>query len=545
MKCRRWMYQLICWCLCAIVCGGIGCSTSYHKQDADREVYRIIDSKWPTEFGTKANYRISDAEPSGGDKEVKLAVPVSGVLSLADAVAMATAHNRDYQSQKESLYLAALDLTLARYEFAPQFFGIISGQANREAEEKFRTIGGELGFDVLLATGAQITTSIATDWLRFLAGDPRESLTSVLSATLVQPLLRGGGRKVVQENLTQAERDVLYQIRTFNRFRKTFVVSIVTDYYRVLQALNAVENAENNYQRLKTAQKRLEMLAEAGRLPPFQVDQAQQDTLRASDTYVRALQQYERQLDRFKIRLSLPTDAQVELAPDELDGLAAAGISSPEFSEGEAIETALARRLDLANDRDRVDDTERKVAVAANDLATELNLIGSARVESPEDFRFGKIELNQGTYSLGLELDLPLDRKAERNAYREALISVLQRRREHGLAIDEVKFDVRQAYRDLREAAQRYEIQQKSLELAQRRVDSTAMLIQAGRADTRDLLESQAALLAAQNATTAALVDHAIAKLNFFRDIGVLQVRAGVGETVEVQVEEIRYGESR
>ena len=61
--------------------------------------------------------------------------------------------------------------------------------------------------------------------------------------------------------------------------------------------------------------------------------------------------------------------------------------------------------------------------------------------------------------------------------------------------------------------------------IAERRVDSTAMFLKTGRAQTRDLLESQGALLEAQNELTDALVAHTIAKLNFFRDIGVLQVR--------------------
>jgi hypothetical protein len=43
--------------------------------------------------------------------------------------------------------------------------------------------------------------------------------------------------------------------------------------------------------------------------------------------------------------------------------------------------------------------------------------------------------------------------------------------------------------------------------------------------NARDYLESQDAFLRAQNDVTAALVSHAIAKLNFFRDIGILQVR--------------------
>ena len=47
----------------------------------------------------------------------------------------------------------------------------------------------------------------------------------------------------------------------------------------------------------------------------------------------------------------------------------------------------------------------------------------------------------------------------------------------------------------------------------------------AGRVITRDLLESQDALVEAQNNVTDALVTHLVAKLNFFQDVGILQVR--------------------
>jgi len=76
---------------------------------------------------------------------------------------------------------------------------------------------------------------------------PAASIGSVLTASVTQPLLRGAGRRIAQENLTQAERNVLYQIRSFNRYRQLFVVTIVNDYYRVLQQRDTVTNAENNY----------------------------------------------------------------------------------------------------------------------------------------------------------------------------------------------------------------------------------------------------------------------------------------------------------
>jgi outer membrane protein TolC len=118
-----------------------------------------------------------------------------------------------------------------------------------------------------------------------------------------------------------------------------------------------------------------------------------------------------------------------------------------------------------------------------------------------------------------------LDRKIERNEYRLALIDLEEAQRRYDESIDNVKLEVRQAYRDLQEAAERYQIQKSSLQLAEKRVESTTLLLDAGRATTRDLLESQDALLEAQDAVAGALVAHLGAKLNFFKDVGILQVR--------------------
>ena len=527
---RRFPFvTLACWVLAAGVVFGIAgaCSPEHYKAEADKEVYQIIDSKWQDSFGHKSNYIIGDSNtpPSAEDIRIERAVPASGVLSLAQAVAMATAHNRDYQRQKEQLYLMALDLTLARHQFARQWFSTVDTSYIRDSEDEQVGYDAGLGFNQLLADGAQISTKIAIDWARFLTGDPRTSLGSVLSASVAQPLLRGSGRRVVQENLTQAERNALYQIRSFNRYRQTFVVSIVDGYYRVLQRRDIVTNAQNNFNSRVESRKRLEMEGEAGRKPPFEVDQARQSELGARDSYLQALQSYEQQLDEFKITLSLPTSTEVELNQNELKALEEIGITEPGYELDAAIETALAQRLDLANSADAVDDAGRKVVVAADNLGVELNLIGSANAGSPAGTDFKRLQFQNGTYALGLEADLLLDRKAERNAYREALIALQQRQREYQNDLDGVELDVRSAYRQLQEYAERYGTQKNSLDLSETRVESTTFLLQAGRVTTRDLLESQDALLGAQNNVTAALVDHAIAKVSFFRDVGVLQVR--------------------
>jgi outer membrane protein TolC len=528
---------LLCWGLCTAALFGIagGCSSEHYKADADKEVYKIINSKWGGGFGQKVNYKVSDVPPSPNDVQIEKAVSSSGVISLAQAVAMATAHNRDYQTQKELLYLSALSLTDTRHQYARQWFGTIDGRYIREGDNEEVIVGGRsdqegnglLGFDrmQLLGDGLLVTTGLAIDWIRFLSGDPRTSLHSVLSASLNAPLLGAGAGKVAREQLTQAERAVLYDIRSFNRYRKTFVVETINSYYGVLQQRDVVTNAENNYKRVLESKERLEMEAEAGRKTRVDVDEAEQDVLRAENTLVAAQQRYEQSLDVFKIQLSLPTDANVELDQNELGALEEAGISEVDYTLDTAIETALLRRLDLANSKDWINDALRKVILAVDGLGTQLNLTGSANVNSTEETDFSRMQFHRGIYGLGFEADLPLDRKIQRNAYRQALITLKQQQRQHEDDMDRIKLAVRGAYRRLQETSDRYNIQKNSLALAKERVEMNKVLLDAGRVTTRILLQSQDALLNAQDSVTAALVGHLNAKLSFYRDVGILQVR--------------------
>ncbi len=528
--------------LCLSICGMVvlctlaGCALEPEKvkTQADEEVYSMIDKKWDSAFGVKSNYRISDTEPSPDDIKMDKTVPASGILTVADAVALATAHNRNYHTEKEAIYLMALDLRLIRHLYVPNLFALGSIGATWDGDGE--TVEGQanIGFQQLLATGGMISTQVALGWVDILSGDFRSGLTSVLTAAIQVPLLRGSGRAVALEELTQAERNLLYQIRTFNRFRKTFVVDVISQYYSLLELHNVMVNAEANYRMLSTLYERMATLNEAGKVPLHGLQQAHQDRLDALDQYVLAKSEYEEMLDLFKITLGLPAATSIKLDQNELTALVAKGVPKLDFSEEDAIDTALQTRLDLANVSDMVLDAERKVVVAADGLRTQLDLVGVASPVISRRRGFGavagQVRAAEDTYALSAHLDLPLDRMAEKVAYRKALITLIQQRRTHEEATDQVVIGVRQAYRKLKEARERYLVQEHAMSLAQQRVDNTFLLLQYSspgnrRATVRDVLDAQKDLLRAQNDATDALVDYNIALLEFHRDAGVLQIK--------------------
>jgi len=529
-----------------------GCSPRYYRADADREVYGVLSHKQAGALGEEPPFSIEAdlADPleslrRGGPSSAPAPpasisafsedrigeIPADGVprqsgavlVTLRDALRTAARHSREYQSRKETLYLAALDLTLERHQWKPQLSGILTGDATVSDAADSAGAGSSFGMSQLLALGGEVTINIATDFVKYTSGGLDNVAASALAVHVLQPLWRNAGRLVARENLTQAERDTVYAVRSFARFRKAFCYEITSEYYGVLRQRDAASNEWQNYLRVRQSVTETAWRAAKGDLRTLEVDQARQDQLAAWDRWLQAVRRYQEGLDRFKVRLTLPAGAAIELDPNEVTRLRQEGPREVPVAREQAVRTALRRRFDLANRVAEVADAERKVILAANGLAPDVDLTVDVNVAS-DDRRPLRVELSRGTYSGGLEAGLPLNRKAERNAYRRSLIDLESARRAADAHRDEVTLEVREAWRSLLETAARYRTQEESLRLAERRVKGERLALDTGRAKMRDLLEALRAQLSAENALTSALIDHALARLAFWRDTELLEV---------------------
>jgi outer membrane protein TolC len=506
-----------------------GCSSAHYRKSADREVYKIVAEKQQGALGHTNQFSIETPYSTRDPREIKSGEIVedrleSGQrkLTLDEALKLAIDNSRKFQFQKESLYLAALTLSRDRYEFHPHFLAGSTASTSRDSsKEQTGKVTSHVGVDQLLRTGAQLSLSIVNDVLRYYTGDPRPMATTQMTASLVQPLLRGAGAEIVAENLTQSERNVLYEVRTFSRFQNTFAIDIVTTFYRLLQQKDTVRNEYNNYRNLVMARERAEALSR-DRLPAFQVDQAHQDELSAKSRYILAAQNYRTRLDQFKTSLGLSLGIELALDDSALDDLHRLGLTVIALDEKDGYRTAVEHRLDLLNEIDRFEDSKRKLKVFANRLKPDLNIFAnvSLNTDRPDDYTHFNPDLYRA--NAGVTLNLPLDRLRERNDYRASLITFERQIRTLATALDDLRNNVRQDLRNLEQAQQSYQIQSNAVALATRRVESATLLLQAGRAQIRDLLEAQAAQLGARNAVTATVVDYHAARLALLVDIGML-----------------------
>ncbi len=481
-------------------------------------------------------------------------------ISLIDALQIAARNSPDYQSRKEDVFRVALDLDLERNAFRTIFTTTADGRLTRDTVRDETTLdaGGTVGVTRTLKNGLDISVVLAAGLVSLLPGADTVSLG--VEPSVFIPLLRGAGRHIVTEPLLQAERDVIYGMWDFERFKRTFAVDIAQRYYAVLRQMDSLKNSENNYRSAIQSARWSRRQADAGRIPEIQVDQAVQRELSSRNNWISSQEGLKDSLDSFKALLGLPADALVELDPNDLELLrqraeeyvetmraaSKAGTSEEvppadapvtlippskeeagpyEIDESLAVQLALENRLDLWVANGSVYDAQRQVVVAADALRAGLDLGADATFIG--DDADGTLGFQTTRYSGTVLLDLPIDprsRTRERNVYRTSLINLERATRAVQDLEDQIKLSIRGELRTLLESRESLKIQAQSVVVAEKRVRSATLFLEAGRAEIRDLLEAQDALLAAQNSLTAAVVNYRTAELQFQRDLGLLTI---------------------
>lgn len=452
-------------------------------------------------------------------------------INSANVLQIAAENSREFQTQRESLYRAALALTGDYFSFDSQYFGTVqaSAAANGDGDDDTSLSLGEnsvLGMTKTLERGGSLSLDIGQNFTRFLTNPAASSAAALFNFSLRLPFLQGAGRLVAFERVRQSERDLLYAVRDFERFKQEFAVDIISSYLNLLQNAQQIENQENNLVRRRDSAKENRLKGEAGRISRTDVERANAAVLTAESALLNATIGFENSLDSFKIQLGLPTDVRLEVDASDLKRLSSTEIKLLDLDEARATMLALDSRLDFAISESQVADARRQVDITKNALLAGLDFSADFGADTNNfgetDIRFDP--LGNSDLSLGLLLNLPLNRINERNAYRASFINLEVARRGAESFEDQVKLEARRALRSLRQEAENYRIQKDSLRVAQTNEDAALLLKAAGSGNTNDLVDAQDAIIRAENALLDAIVSYRITLLRLERDLGVLVV---------------------
>ncbi len=297
------------------------------------------------------------------------------VMDRAVAVDLALLHAPAYQREVEDLYLSALDVTFERFRFDVQFFArnettfVADGPLRNGNGESSSTLTSSTDLEArkLFANGGELVVGLANSLVWQFSGEDSNFATSLLDFSLVQPLLRGGGRQRVLERLTISERTLLNNVRAMERYRRGFYVNVVTGreagtgparrggvlggaglsgftgvgfgqintgtanqvanaagaggagagdaggYLGLLQDQQQLRNQEATVAALEESLAELQAAFEAGRIDRFQVDLARQALYNTRSQLLTNRANYQAALDRFKITLGIPPNLNIKI----------------------------------------------------------------------------------------------------------------------------------------------------------------------------------------------------------------------------------------
>jgi outer membrane protein TolC len=256
------------------------------------------------------------ALPLGPDGVLKLDSRTSAEVALLNS--------REYQTNLETVYQSALALTLNRFDFDLHWLGTNStgfsrfGAGGFPSETTNLTSTTTAGFTQNLAAGGQLTAEFINNLVYTYSGGTNQFGSNIF-LSLTQPLIRGFGRDIALESLTEAERNTLYAVRTFARYRKSFYVGVTAGgntgvgYLGLLLQLQQLRNSEADLKRQEESYRLYDELFRGGRASVVDVDIIYQGLLNSRLSVINARLALENSLDAFKLQLGLPPRLPVEL----------------------------------------------------------------------------------------------------------------------------------------------------------------------------------------------------------------------------------------
>jgi outer membrane protein TolC len=450
---------------------------------------------------------------SPGEAQVRDSRETSArVLSVEEAVRLALANNISLQDTVDSVYGAQISQDLAESRFhvklTPSFAGGFGSQVGEDRRYGFEA-------SKLLPYGATVTANASSDFAR----NELTSLTaSNLSFTLTQPLLRGFGPKATQFDLENAKRTRESSQRNLEVTRQRLAVEVVASYYDIVRQEGLIDVAEKSVERSRELLRASEARLKVGLASQLDVFRAELLLSQAEESLINREEARELAMDTFKFNLGLDPQEEVYLEMVEPD-------YQPVTLDLDAqTQLALNNRLEIREERDRINDSARSLSVSRQNLLPQLDLnVRYERLGWGNTFR-DSFELNDDAFGVFLSTSYTLDQATERASVAQSQLDLSARRRSVQLMEYNVTREVRAACRNVERIGKSIVLQEKNIDFAEKQLRLASLRYQRGLANNFDIIDAENNLISARSSYVSLISDYNVALIELKRVTGALDL---------------------
>lgn len=452
----------------------------------------------------------SEDEPAAVAEEVVGPAPGAATVSLADAVDIALKKNFGLLTAADGVQSARITYSAARAQFYPQLvpsYSRASGSSSfgLEASQRLPWTGGSLSATALMTSvpGADLALTRSTG----------------VQLLLRQPLLRGFGPNAAHYALRNSRRAQQAQERSFELSRQRLAVDVARSFYQIVQQRQLLTVSRQSLKRSQSLLKASEARLAVGLVSKLDVFRAELQASQAQDSMVRAQAALDTALEQFRVLLGLSPTEPLEPQAVELSDRLSDDVEPMDAM----LARARTRRLELQEGRDQIEDAQRTVSLARQNLLPQLDLNLGFTQGGLGTTLFNALGTDRRV-NVYFSASYPVERSSERASKAVAEIDVAARARGVRQQELQVEGEVRAAVRELDRIRKSVELQKKGVEVAEQQRRLATLRYQRGLASNFDVVDAEGSLVLARSALVGLLTSYRVARIELMRVTGDLDV---------------------
>lgn len=431
-------------------------------------------------------------------------------LTLEQAVAQALEANRQLLLAENQVNEAVI----SAYEAGKEFSWTIQptaqmGYAGGGDAGEGPTVGGGFSASRRLKTGTQLTLTPNLSRVN-------DTYTSNARARVTQPLLRGAGARATLAKVHSAQYAQKSKEWSFLITQTQIVLRTIRAVYEVVKQQHLLELHQCSLHRIDGVHEVTSVKERLGLTERADLLRVQSDQQKERDALKAAEQGYARAHETLRELLALPIGVQLVVeAPIDPDPVVT--------DVDEALETALAHRIELVQSCGNLSEQQRQLRLARQKRLPQLDLVVEySNCGSGQELVYSCIRDRVNRWDVGLKTSADLTPTAVQCAIRKQQLALDRAREEIEKTRDTIVVEVRKSLGQLERAAERMTLETSQIKNAKGRLHLAQLQFKRGMINNADVLGTERALRKAHQKHLDAQIDHIVEEYQLLAAMGVL-----------------------
>ncbi len=470
------------------------------------------------------------AEPARWEPPV-----ATGPLTLPQVIRLTLERNLNLRAEQFDTRASQAAVRREYGLYDPQLLiGFATGESQQQINQQFPEVKKHSQFSLLdfslaqqLPSGGALTLGFDNQRNKEKEGPFSEinpAYESELALQLSQPLLKGFGRSVAEQDILFAVNDRQVAIQDLREVAFALLAEVRNAYYELLRLRDNLRFREISVALAKKILKEASARVRAGVLPPVDILEAEFGLKERQRLQLDADREYRDGLDRLALLMSSPWPLAIADEPLGRPVLA--------VDEEQGVRQALGKRPDLQRRIRQLERLDLEQRLARNDLLPGLDLTASYAYKGlGGDYSDDLNDIGSGDYPnwlVRLSLSYSLGNRTARHEYSRTLLRIKGRQAELAQLQEEIRSEIRAAIRLLEVNDKKIEVATSGQAFAEEKLRILLKRQEVGLATIRQVLEGEADQAQARTDQVAALADYNKATTRYLQVSGQLLEKEGV-----------------